>query len=348
MNRTQLFLFASLLFTVVPLARSEATADVLEFTSTNLVGNPLHDPAQRRALICLPSNVASNAAAPIVYFLPGFGNSAEKFLKNKATWLRFVEKVSTEIGPMRLVIIDGHNRWGGSQYVNSSAQGHYADYICDELIGRVEARYRIPKTGVRRIIAGHSSGGYGALRLGSYRREMFDGVIALSPDSYFQVTHLPLVQVPSCRDASLSEIRGLMHDADRKPMPKDGDLVYAIALCAAYAPVANHPGEFEWLYDEQHKFRDDVWQRWIDADPLTIAQKNKNAFLPTQAIYLEGAAQDQYKANIGAKKIYEALQGQPCRTTFREPPGRHSDHAMDRLQAGIEWVLGRGGKRLLE
>lgn len=337
MNRSLVFIL--LFLAVAPFARCEAMADVLEFTSTNLQSNPLHDPATRRALICAPSDLASNTPAPIVYYLPGFGNSAAKFIKNKAMWQVFTDKVSREIKPMRLVVIDGHDHWGGSQYVNSSAQGNYADYICDELVARVEARYALPKTGVRRIIAGHSSGGFGALRLGLYKPELFKGVIAMSPDSYFQVSHLPLVQVPSCSNAPISEINELMHAGGARALPKDGDLVYAIALCAAYCPVADHPGEFEWLYDEHHKWRPEVWQRWIDADALTIVQKNKDAFLPTQSVFLEGAAQDQYKANIGAKAIYEALKESSCRKTFREPPGKHGDHMLDRLQVGLEWVF---------
>jgi S-formylglutathione hydrolase FrmB len=340
MSRRLIASVAYIYLAVVLVARAEATADILEFTSTNLQSNPLGDPATRRALICAPADLTSSSPAPIVYYLPGFGNSAEKFIKSKAMWQVFTEKVSKEVRPMRLVIIDGHNHWGGSQYVNSSAQGNYADYICNELVPFVEARYSAPKTGIRRIIAGHSSGGFGALRLGIYKPGLFDGVIAMSPDSYFQVTHLPLVRVASCSNAPLSEINELMHAGGAKPLPKDGDLVYAIALCAAYCPVGpNHPGEFEWLYDENHKWRPEVWQRWINADPLTIVQKNKKAFLPTQSVFLEGAAQDQFKANIGARAIYEVMKDRATRSTFREPPGKHSDHTLDRLQAGLEWVL---------
>ncbi|MDB6058704.1 MAG: putative esterase [Verrucomicrobiales bacterium] len=342
MKKTLAILFTAVLLAVASQARTEPTATIVEFTSTNLQSNPLHDPALRRVLICAPSQLTSNAPAPIVYYLPGFGGSAEKSIENKGKWLAFTEKLAKEVMPMRVAIVDGHNHWGGSQYINSSAQGNYADYICDEVVAQVERRYSVPRTGVRRIIAGHSSGGYGALRLGIYKPHMFDGVVALSPDSYFQVTHLPLVQIASVSNAPLAEVRELMRAGSAKPLPKDGDYGYALALCAAYAPVGpSHPGDFEWLYDEHHKWRPEVWQRWMDADPLIIVQKNKNAFLPTQSIYLEGAAQDQFKANIGAHAIYDTIKDRPARSTFREPPGKHSDHTMDRLQAGVTWVLER-------
>jgi S-formylglutathione hydrolase FrmB len=331
-----------LAFAALTTARADAQTEILEFTSTNLQSNPLHDPATRRALICIPSQLTSNTPAPVVYYLPGFGNYADKFIKNKAMWQTFVEKVSREVTPMRLVIVDGWDHWGGSQYINSSAQGNYADYVCDEIVSRVETKYPVATNKIRRIIAGHSSGGYGALRLGIYKPHLFDAVIAMSPDSDFQVTHLPLVQIASVSNAPLAEVRDLMHAGSSKPLPKDGDLVYALALCAAYAPVGkDHPGEFEWLYDAQHNFRPEIWQRWLDNDPYVIVQKNKNAFLSTQAVFVEGAAQDQFKANIGARKIYDVLKNRPGRSTFREPPGKHSDHTLDRLQTGLEWVFAR-------
>lgn len=340
MNRLLVALFAYIYLTVAPQGRTEATTDVIEFTSTNLASNPLHDSAQRRTLICLPSQLASNAPAPIIYYLPGFGSSAEKFLKSKIVWQTFTDKLAKEVQPMRVVVIDGHNHWGCSQYVNSSAQGNYADYICNEIVEHVEACYPIPANGIRRIVAGHSSGGFGALRLGMYKPHLFDAVIALSPDSYFQVSHLPLVQVASVSNAPLAEVRELMIAGNFKPLPKGGDFVYALALCAAYAPVgSDHPGQFQWLYDAHHKFRPEVWQRCLDADPLVIVQRNKNAFLPSQSVFLEGAAQDEYRANIGARAIYEAIKDRPVRSTFREPPGHHSDHTLDRLQAGVTWVL---------
>ena len=104
---------------------------------------------------------------------------------------------------MLLVVVDGRNRWGGSQYLNSPAQGNYADYVCDEIVSLVENRYLITTNKPRRIIAGHSSGGFGALRLGMMRHDLFDAVIALSPDSDFQNSHLPLVKTPGVTNVSL-------------------------------------------------------------------------------------------------------------------------------------------------
>ena len=315
-----------------------ARLEVVTLHSAALRNNALHDPDMRVVPIFVPAQATNGARLPIIYYLPGYGNSAEKCLGNSNVWLKFTQKFADEVTPVILVVGDGWTRWGGSQYLNSPAQGNYADFICDEVVGAAELTHRLPLTGVRRIIGGHSSGGFGGLRLGSARQDLFDAVIALSPDSDFPTSHLPLVKVKSVAQLPLAAVKKII--AGEEPAPKDFDALYAIGLSAAYAPAAGkRRGEFDWLYDAQGNFRRPVWWRWLEHDPLTMVQKNRQAFAPTQKIYLEGAAQDQFAANIGARKIYEVLKERPARCTFYEPPGKHSDHVRERLQRGLEWVF---------
>jgi S-formylglutathione hydrolase FrmB len=328
------------LFAPFILSAGETRMEVITLDSHALRNNPLHDPSLRSIPVFLPAQATNGARLPMVYYLPGYGNSADNFISDSNGWLKFTQQVADEVTPVVLVIVDGKTRWGGSQYLNSAAQGNYEDYVCDEIVSAVETRHPAAANGVRRIIAGHSSGGFGALRLGSSRQKLFDAVIAMSPDSDFPTSHLPLVKVAAVTNVPLAEIEKIV--AGKLPVPEDGDLDYALGLSAAYAPRGtNHPGEFEWLYDAQGNFREEIWQRWLNNDPLAIVRKNPDAFAAGQAIYLEGAAQDEFSANIGARKIFGVLQSRPARTTFYEPPGHHSDHVRERLQRGLEWVYNR-------
>ena len=312
--------------------------EIITLQSRALKNNPLHDPATRPVPIFLPAQATNGARLPVVYYLPGYGNSADNFIKDSNVWLNLTQTIADEITAMVLVVADGKTRWGGSQYLNSPAQGNYEDFVCDEIVSAVELLHPAPRNGVRRIIAGHSSGGFGALRLGGSRQKLFDAVIALSPDSDFPTSHLPLVKIASVANMPLAEIQKIV--AGKAPVPENGDVNYALGLSAAYAPRGFfHRGEVDWLYDAHGKFRDEVWQRWLANDPLTIAQQNPRAFGANQAVYLEGAAQDEYLANIGARKIFEVLRARSARCTFYEPPGHHSDRVGERLQRGLAWVF---------
>lgn len=317
---------------------AEGRLDVITFASRVLEGNPLHDPTTRSIAVFIPSQGTNGARLPIVYYLPGFGGSSDKFISHSNSWQHGIQAVADTCTPMLLVVVDGRNRWGGSQYLNSPAQGYYTDYICDEVVAEVEAKYPAPANGVRRIIAGHSSGGFGALRLGMARPQLFDAVVALSPDSDFPTSHLPSAQAPAIAKVPLADIKKQMKG--KAPVPTDEELKYHLALSAAYSPRRNSKsGGFDWLYDRKGKFREEVWQRWLDNDPLTIIAKNPQAFATNQFIYLEGAAQDEYAANIGARKINEALGQFPGRHVFYEPPGHHSDRVPLRLQRALDWVF---------
>ena len=321
---------------------AEPRLEVLELSSRALKHNPLGDPVTRRVAVFVPEQATNGVLLPIVYYLPGFGGSAENAIKDSARWLKTTEALANRGTPVVIAIVDAKTRWGGSQYLNSAAQGNYADYICNEIVPLVEQRHRLAPGVTNRIIAGHSSGGFGALRLGMMRPRLFGGVVALSPDSYFEISHRYLVTKPSVTNFSLADLQALVKAPPGSPAPQNGDLKYAIALSAAYAPRGCwHPGEFDWLCDAHGQPREAVWRRWLDNDPLILVQKHRHAFRDTQAIYAEGPTQDSYKANEGARKIYEVLRTRPARCAFYEPVGKHGDQVPERLERGLAWVFGR-------
>ncbi len=340
--------FRSFVFIVVllglvlgaPFVRAQARLEVMDIPGEKLKDNPLHDPVKRQIAIFLPTQYETNQALPVMYYLPGYGGSAQGFIQNRTNWCQFVQHLADAVTPVVFVVVDARTRWGGSQYINSAAQGNYADYICDEIVPLFEQSHHVDRNAAHRMIAGHSSGGFGALRLGSDRAQLFGAIIALSPDSDFPTTHLSFAESPVVRQLSLAELHRIV--TANPPVELKGDLQYVIALSHAYAAKGPaHPGEFEWLYNEKGEFQKAVWERWLENDPLTIVRNNPQAFRPEQRVYLEGAAQDQFKANIGARKIYEVLATRPGQSVFYEPPGKHSDHLPQRIERGLAWVFGK-------
>src|ERR1019366_991883 len=240
-----------------------ARLEVVTLESRALKNNPLHDPATRPVPIFLPAQATNGARLPVIYYLPGYGNSADNFIKNSNVWLKLTQAIADEITPMVLVVADGKTRWGGSQYLNSPAQGNYQDFVCDEIVSAAEAKYPAPMKGVRRIIAGHSSGGFGALRLGSSRQNLFDAVIALSPDSDFPTSHLPLVKIASVANMPLAALPPIA--GGPSPVPTHGDVTYALGLSAAYAPRGGgQRDKSAGRYDPQTKWREDRRQPGLD------------------------------------------------------------------------------------
>ncbi len=177
-------------------------------SSLILKKNPLGDPSERRLAVFRPENLPVGAKVSTVYYLPGFGGSSEDFL---GAWGgRFSEMLQSlaDAGmPLQVIVVDCRNRWGGSQYINSAAQGNYADYFLDEIVPMVEKQFGAPSSPRGRILAGHSSGGFGALRLAMMRPDAFGAVVALSPDTDFEITHRDLAERGS-RHVSIRQLEG--------------------------------------------------------------------------------------------------------------------------------------------
>lgn len=318
------FLFAAAFIA----SASAAQLEVFSLTSAKLRGNPLGDPTTRRVAIFKPDAAKD---APLVIYLPGWGGSSEDAIAQGAGgWFgQVVDRLAEKGMPFRIAVVDGRSRYGGSQFLNSGATGDYADYVTEEILPALS------QDGAKScIIAGHSSGGYGALMLAISHHEKFPAVVALSPDSDFETTHKPLVETPSVRAVTRPELDAAM--APTKPANIPASLI--LGLCANYAPIAGKPGRFEWLYDDRGQWRAEAWARWIALDPLTVVRKNPDALAKTQRVYLDGAEHDEFGANIGARKIYEVLRDKIPRVTFYESPGHHSDRLAERLIRGLTWV----------
>src|SRR5438477_12733751 len=103
-----------------------------EFESPALRDNPLGDPATRQVPIYVPPGYDQGQQRyPTIYWLhgyTGFGLSAAR----DTPWVpslpvQMERAIDAGAPPAILVMADGWTRFGGSQFLNSDANGAYAD-----------------------------------------------------------------------------------------------------------------------------------------------------------------------------------------------------------------------------
>jgi S-formylglutathione hydrolase FrmB len=80
-----------------------------------------------------------------------------------------------------LVIASHHTQYEGSFYSNSSLTGNWTDFEAKELVEYVDRNFKTIATRDGRGRAGHSMGGYGAIKIGMMFPDVFCSVYALSP-----------------------------------------------------------------------------------------------------------------------------------------------------------------------
>lgn len=127
---------------------------------------------------------------PVVYLLHGITDTDETWLvpwaKSDDPWQTISSVMNHGIaekrfGEMIIVMPDELTRWGGSFYSNSSATGNWEDFTVKELVSYIDGKYRTLARASSRGIAGHSMGGYGAIKLGMKHADVYSVVYGINP-----------------------------------------------------------------------------------------------------------------------------------------------------------------------
>ena len=119
------------------------------FESQVLRGNAAGDPHVRRVPVWLPPSYDAAPARryPVVFLLTGFMGRG-RMLLNDGPWSPSLDDrmdaliTAGSCDEMILVMPDCFTRYGGSQYLNSSATGRYEDHVVLELVTHVDRSYR--------------------------------------------------------------------------------------------------------------------------------------------------------------------------------------------------------------
>lgn len=318
-----------------------------------LEGNALADPAEREVPVILPPGYAEDAERryPVIYLLAGFLGSGRSYLN----WEIFLEAMPARLGrlaaegmqPAIIVLPDCSTRLGGSQYRNSSATGRYADHVVEEVVPHVDRTYRsLPG---RRGLVGKSSGGFGALVLGMERPDLFRAVASHSGDCYFEYCYKP--DFPRAVDrlvraggpaAFLEEF-----EAAPKKSPSDLQVLNVLAMAACYSPDPGEPlGTALPFHLPSGEVREEVWERWLENDPVHKAGRHAAALRDLELLHLECGARDEYNLHLGMRVLSGRLEALGVRHHAEEFDDDHRglhyrfDVTLPRLAA----VLAAGGK----
>lgn len=133
-----------------------------------------------KVVVYVPNTKPPVDGWPVLYLLHGLGGRETDWVKLGGIEATLDALISDgQIRPAVVVMPDGDSSW----YVDSGGVGGPGDYermVIDELIPQIEASYAIRADRDRRMIAGLSMGGYGALRLALAHPDLFGSVAGMS------------------------------------------------------------------------------------------------------------------------------------------------------------------------
>lgn len=216
------------------------TVALQRHASRALRTNPWGDPTDRDLWVYLPPGYDHGEQRyPAVLLLPGFAGTGERFfsrgLHEPALPSVIDHLIAQGCPPFLAVFPDVMTRLGGSQFVDSPAVGDYATYLVREILPFVEGRYR---TSGAWGVAGHSSGGFGALHLAMNFPGVFQAVASHAGDMGFDLCYLGDLPRAVAGVQAAGGLDAFLESFWERPDP-GGDAFAAfnlLAMAAAYAP----------------------------------------------------------------------------------------------------------------
>ncbi len=309
------------------------TVIVETIESRALAGNPLGDPHARRAAIWLPPSYATapERRYPVIYWLAGYGGTGEMMFADSPWQPGLGARLdglvaSGRMGEAIVVAPDGFTRWGGAQYVDSSALGDYETYLVCEVLPAIDARFRTRSARDARAIGGKSSGGFGALTLAMRNPDFFTAVASHAGDMYFELSVIPDLAVAARTLRRHGGIAGFLAHFEAQQV-KDGaafTTMMVLAYAGAYSPDRDRPqgvalpfdidsGEIDWA----------VWRRWKAWDPVDMVETHAEALRRMRLIFVDAGTRDEHNLDLGARIFVRRLRALGIGCDHEEFDGGH-------------------------
>ena len=301
--------------------------ETLQIDSEVLSCNPLQDPSIRYNPVLVPKQKKEDV--PVVLVLAGFTGNGPNYFNIKSFAENMIQTIDrcTSLGqaPEALyVFVDAFTFWGGSQFLNSPHTGRYEDYVMTEVVNAIKGSYCVHAR--QWAICGGSSGGYGALHLGSVYSEVFSHVGALAPDSAFEVTLLPDVYKSLLSIGKLGGVKGVQRELRSGRLLKNKkwhDILNAVGMASCYSPESEGPFDFHLPVDEKGRLIEEVWKEWKKKDPVSFLADRREGVEKLKGLYLSVGIYDQFQLYFGARQIKETLDTYTLDFDYSEFEGSH-------------------------
>jgi len=319
----------------------------LRVDSDALADNRLGDPRERAVDVWVPAG-HDGAGLALLVDLAGFTNSG----LGHTAWKNFGENLPERLdrlvhaGAMPPAVVafpDAFTRLGGNQYVNSAAMGRWQDFLADDLVAAVEARFGCGGPG-RRGLFGKSSGGYGALVNALRRPDVWAAAACLSGDCGFELCYgpeLPVALRGLARHGGSAEAFVVAFEAADRRRGEEITTMMMLAMAATYDPDPDAPfGAVLPVDPHTCEPMADRWEAWLAHDPLRLVPRHAAALAGLRGLWIECGERDEYNLLYGARRLTRLLAEAGVAHEYREFPDGHLgiDYRLDEV---LPWLAGR-------
>jgi S-formylglutathione hydrolase FrmB len=296
-----------------------------------LEGNLERDSPDRDVTVYLPPAYQADQARrfPVVYLLHGYGGRETTFTERLASLQQSADRLATYPGFSELIVVtpSAYTLHKGSMYSNSVTTGDWERFVAEDLVAYMDSHYRTLADRKSRGLAGHSMGGYGALRIGMKRPDVFMSLYSMSA-CCLTPNREPRVDAMAASAAIQTREQAEAAAATPGFGPSTN-----LASAAAWSPNPDNPPLFLDLPVKDGKVRSDVVAKWVANAPLEMLEKHASALMRYYAVAIDIGTQDGL---IGSNRLlHDALTRLRVPHYYEEYDGDHTNRIRERVERNL-------------
>lgn len=303
----------------------------------SLESNLEGDSADRMVSVYLPAAYAREPRRrfAVLYLLHGFTDSDDRWFGLKGPhFVNLPESanrvMAQGVAPYIIVMPNAYTRYLGSMYSSSATIGDWESFVAQDLVAYIDAHYRTLATRESRGIAGHSMGGYGALRIALRHPDVYSSVYALNPCC------LAVDGAPGADAAAKAAAVHTPEDLERA----DFQTKAILALSAAWAPNPARPPTYFDLPVVDGKPVPGVLEKWAANSPLSMVDQYVPNLRRLQAIGFDAGDHDLPNIQNTVETLDRMLSAYGIAHGFEVYPGDHVNRVVERLETRVLPMFG--------
>jgi pimeloyl-ACP methyl ester carboxylesterase len=297
--------------------------------AASLEGNLEGDTSDPYVSIYLPPSYKthSHRRYPVLYLLHGYMDEDSNWFGAKHFFVDAPAAIDKALagGAREMIVVmpDAHTAYLGSMYSSSVVTGDWETFITRDLVSYIDSHYRTIPDRMSRGLAGHSMGGYGAVRLGMKYPEIFSSIYALSPCCL-----APVPPVPSNTLADAEKVTGA---ADI--MKVGFGARAAVTESAAWSPDPSKPPLYFDLPEVNGQIQPRVIAEWDANAPLAMLPQYVYNLKKLHAIALDVGTKDGLMPSV--EQLDKMLTEFGVAHSFETYVGTHISGIQTRLEQNV-------------
>jgi S-formylglutathione hydrolase FrmB len=313
-----------------------ATVEHIVVHGKALESNLEGDSPDRNVTVYLPPSYRTdpNRRYPVVYLLHGFGAHDDMFTGQLGNLTESADRLASAAGNSSPIIVmpDAFTLHLGSMYSNSMTTGDWETFIAQDLVAYIDSHYRTINARISRGLAGHGMGGYGALRIGMKRPDVFSSLYVMSA-GFLETTDnaRPEAAAPAEAIKTRAQAEEAARGAESQPAGSGPSL--SLALAAAWSPNASNAPLFLDLPVKDGKVRSDIAAKWTANAGLALVENQASNLNKLYAIAIDIGAKD--RGLTSNRRLHETMMRLKVAHSYEEYDGDATSRLGERIERNL-------------